>query len=904
MTIFVFDLVMRQRDFLREQSLEQTKSLARTLAINSSSWLLANDVVGLEEIVRAVAQYPELRYVMVVGIDGKVLAHSDTSRIGQFLVDEKSLVLLEAKNELQVLHDERDLLDIAVPIQTSTGMMIGWARIGQGQEKIKNNLEIISLNGIVYILLAIVVGSLFAVMLGRRLTGGLNRLLSVSRQIEGGRRDLRMEISRHDEIALLGTGINSMLDALAANEKLLLLDQQRLESLADIFQYQAANQQELFDYALEQALVLTGSRIGFICDYDARKKDLVLVSWSREVMKQCAIKGTHNRFQLDAIGLLGEAVRQGRPVLTNDYQAVSPLKKGCPVGHVQLLNFLAIPVFHQGQLVAEVGVANKEEGYNQGDIAQLSLLMDAVWRLIERKQAQQALEQAFREWSAAMDAFDDIIYLLDLEGRLVRANNAFYLVMGSRPEIAVGRGIEEIMHPHGQNDDCPICRALKEKRDIRVVMEADDPHNPVGGRPHEIVVKIIRDQKGQPASIFVTIHDLSAARKEMDEKVSLEKQLQQAQRMESVGRLAGGIAHDFNNMLGVIIGYTDVAMTQVDPAQPLHGFLGEIQKAAHHSADLTRQLLAFARKQTVMPRVLNLNETVEGMLKMLQRLIGENIVLDWRPGANLWAVKMDPSQIDQVLVNLCVNARDSITGVGKLSIATRNVVVDSTFCAACPDSRPGEYVLLAVSDSGCGMDKDTLAYIFEPFYTTKEIGEGTGLGLATVDGIVHQNNGFVNVDSEPGQGTTFTIYLPRYGERQIEEKSRTGEVKTAMGGQETVLVAEDEPTLLKLIRMMLEELGYTVLTASSPEEAMQLAREHASEIRLLITDVVMPEMSGRDLAERLLALYPHFKSLFMSGYTADIISSHGVLDEKVSFLQKPFSIDDLAEKVREALERQ
>jgi len=262
MTVFVSDLVTRQRDFLQEQSLEQTKSLAQTLAINSSSWVLANDVVGLEEIVLAVAQYPDLRYVMVVDSSGKVLAHTDKSHVGQYLDDEKSRGLLAAEPKMQILHAGRDLLDIAVPIVASHGKEVGWARIGQGLEKIDDNINVISRNGIFYTLLAIVVGSLFAVLLGRRLTAGLNRLLDVSRQIEKGSRDLRAEVSRHDEIALLGVGFNKMLDAMAADERLLLLNQQRLGSLANIFQFQAAGRQELFDYALEQALLLTGSGMG------------------------------------------------------------------------------------------------------------------------------------------------------------------------------------------------------------------------------------------------------------------------------------------------------------------------------------------------------------------------------------------------------------------------------------------------------------------------------------------------------------------------------------------------------------------------------------------------------------------------------------------------------------------
>jgi signal transduction histidine kinase/ActR/RegA family two-component response regulator len=363
------------------------------------------------------------------------------------------------------------------------------------------------------------------------------------------------------------------------------------------------------------------------------------------------------------------------------------------------------------------------------------------------------------------------------------------------------------------------------------------------------------------------------------------------------------IFHDFNNMLAVILGHAEMALLQVDPAQPLHADLEEIRTAAERSANLTRQLLAFARKQTVAPKVLDLNETVAGMLKLLQRLIGENIHLTWQPGANLWPVRVDPSQIDQILANLCVNARDAIADVGTITIETGNAVFDEAYCAAHPDAVPGEYVRLAVSDTGCGMDQDTLAHIFEPFFTTKGVGKGTGLGLATVYGIVKQNNGFITVYSEPGQRTTFTIYLPRQVGK-AEQARLAGAAEPALRGQETILLVEDEPVILELTTVMLERQGYTVLAASTPGEAIRLARERAGNIHLLMTDVVMPEMNGRDLAKNLLSLYPQLKHLFMSGYTANVIAYNGVLDEGVYFIQKPFSIKGLAAKVREALDHE
>ena len=380
-----------------------------------------------------------------------------------------------------------------------------------------------------------------------------------------------------------------------------------------------------------------------------------------------------------------------------------------------------------------------------------------------------------------------------------------------------------------------------------------------------------------------------------------EERFLQAQKMETVGRLAGGVAHDFNNMLSVILGHSELAIGQVDPAQQLFADLREIQKAAERAAVLTRQLLAFARKQTVSPKVLDLNEIVEGMLKMLLRLIGEDIHLSWQPAENLWQVKVDPSQIDQILANLCVNARDAISGVGKIIIETGNITLDKDYCAHHDGFVPGEYVQLAVSDDGCGMGNETLAHIFEPFFTTKGVGEGTGLGLATVYGIVKQNNGFINVYSEPDAGTIFTIYLPR-NQGEAEQKRKEGPAEAVSRGHETILLVEDDPAILDVTTLILQKQGYSVLAAGTPDKAISLAAEHLDEIHLLITDVIMPEMNGRDLARNLLSINPQLKCLFMSGYTADVIAPHGVLEEGVYFIQKPFSLQLLAAKVREVLD--
>jgi signal transduction histidine kinase/DNA-binding response OmpR family regulator len=391
-------------------------------------------------------------------------------------------------------------------------------------------------------------------------------------------------------------------------------------------------------------------------------------------------------------------------------------------------------------------------------------------------------------------------------------------------------------------------------------------------------------------------------KKAQEEKEKLQEQLLRAQKMESVGRLAGGVAHDFNNLTSVIMGRAETALAKISPEQAVYHDLQEILKAAQRSADLTRQLLAFARKQTISPLVLDLNVTISSMFEMFQRLIGEEIDLMWQPTPDVWHVQIDPSQIDQILANLLVNARDAIDGVGTVTIETSNVVIDKAASSARPGLAAGEYAMLAVSDSGSGMDRETLAHLFEPFFTTKETGKGTGLGLATVYGIIRQNNGYIDVRSEPGRGTTFRVYLPRV-DAEVTPAIVSETVETPRGKAELVLIVEDVEALLELAQETLEERGYMVLAASSPAEALRLAQENAGKISLLITDVVMPEMNGRVLSEKLNAIQPGLKCLFMSGYTADIISDHGVLPEGVFFIQKPFLLEDLAARVYEALKR-
>jgi len=416
------------------------------------------------------------------------------------------------------------------------------------------------------------------------------------------------------------------------------------------------------------------------------------------------------------------------------------------------------------------------------------------------------------------------------------------------------------------------------------------------GRLVPVEVSVSKADFGDGPRFLAVYRDLTDRKRAAE----VEAQLQQAQKLESVGRLAGGVAHDFNNMLTVVISRCDLAIELAGAESPVLEDLVEIRGAATRSAKLTRQLLALARKQPSAPVVLDLNESVAGMLGMLRSLVGESVALEWKPGAGLGPVRVDPLQLDQILANLCVNSRDAIDRSGRVTVETGSHTLSEANCARHVEAVPGEYVRLTVRDNGRGMDPTTLAHLFEPFFTTKPQGEGTGLGLATVHGVVTQHGGFLEVDSEPGAGTTVSVYLPRHpGEGP---RVQAPVAARAAGGHETVLLVDDQQVLLKSTTRILERAGYHVLPASTPEAALRIAREHPGEIHLLVTDVVMPGMNGQELAEAVLAKRPDTRRLFMSGYTADIIARHGVLDDGVSFLQKPFAGVHLTAKVREALD--
>jgi PAS domain S-box-containing protein len=519
----------------------------------------------------------------------------------------------------------------------------------------------------------------------------------------------------------------------------------------------------------------------------------------------------------------------------------------------------------------------------------------AIRDISERIKSEEALRESESRFQKMLGVVPDMISIHDCEMNILYSNWQGFANVPPEKRIKNSKCYKTY---RDFDDICPDCRArqvLLSKKAFRE--EAELPN----GQVVDLRVIPFLNERGEVEMFMEWVRDITEQRKIEESEKKLQEQLVHAQKLESVGRLAGGVAHDFNNMLSVILGQAEIALLDLEKEHPLRSTLEEILKAGQRSADLTRQLLAFARKQTIIPKVFELNEAVDGTLKMLRRLIGEDIELIWKPSAVACMIKMDPTQLDQILANLCVNARDAISGKGKIVIQADIVEIDQLYSKEHPEIIPGKYCQMMVSDDGSGMSKETLENIFDPFFTTNESGAGTGLGLATVYGIVKQNYGFINVYSEPGFGSCFKILLPLAISGEKVSDTREPESDLQKAKEKTVLVVEDEATILAIAVSMLNRLGYRSFAASNAAEALAIVSE--MHIDVLLTDVIMPNCQGPEIAGQLVKIQPGLKVVFMSGYTADAVARHGFVEDGVNFLQKPFSLKDLAEVLKNALDK-
>ncbi len=826
-------LVVRQRRFLRAESLQEAETLAGTLAVNSVSWVLANDVEGLDEVVVSVRRDPDVAYAMVLSREGLVLAHTDPRRRGTFLSDPESRGMLNHEAGPFLVAEARDVVDVAAPVMAA-GRPVGWVRVAVDQTKIARSLRAVLWTGLGVGLLAAAVSAALAIVVGRRLTSGVAGLLDLSARIRNGRRDVRADVSGEDEVAELGRGLNEMIDALAGGEERVRL---------------------LLDSTAEGILGIGPDGRCVFCNAAA----VALLGWSSPE---------------DLLGTeVHERVHRGQAEANADGRecAIVALLEGRSERHRADDTFIradgtAFPVEIRACPVIRDG-------------ASIGVVVTFV-DISDRIQAEEALRRAEEKYRRFFE--EDLAghFISTPDGRILECNPAFARTFGfeSTEELrALGAG-SIYLDP---GDRVAFLEDLTRHRRLERITR-DFRHR--DGHVVHVLQSVVGtfDEKGE----LVEIHGFFI---DETERWAAEEKLRQAQKMEAVGRLAGGVAHDFNNILTIILGYLEIVRPSLSEADPRRADLAEVEAAAQRAAALTRQLLAFSRRQVLRPALIDLNAVVRDVEKMLRRLIGEDIKVTTDLAPGLGTVLADQGQIEQVLMNLVVNARDAMPDGGRLTIATANE-------GGGPEAR----VVLTVRDTGCGMDREVLGRLFEPFYTTKEAGKGTGLGLATVYGIVKQSGGDVRVESEPGRGSTFCVSFPRAAGTPA---SRAPEILVAPPSTScTVAIAEDDLALRSLAGKVLQQAGYDVVVCGTPEDVLAWGGAHPGRIDVLLSDVVMPGMRGPELARRLAATHPETRVLYMSGYTDNEIARQGVLQSDVRLLQKPFTKSALLAAVREAVD--
>jgi PAS domain S-box-containing protein len=674
------------------------------------------------------------------------------------------------------------------------------------------------------------------------------------------------------------------------SEEQIKLNESRLQSLHEMSQYRAKNVQELLKFTLEHAIRLTGSKVGYMYHYDVTNQRFILNTWTKDFMDQSDVANPRDVYDLEETGLWGEAVQQKKPVIVNDFQASNPLESGYPpgYGHVEFFRILTVPVFQDDKVVAVVVVTNKESDYDDSDIRQLSLLMDSVWRMIGGMRAQER-EQLL---VAAVEHAAEGVIVTDATGIIEYVNSAEETITCYSSDELIGQ--KTSIFKSGKHDD-DFYRKLWETINAGKVWSGRFINKKKDGTEYheDATISPVYDKSGNLTNFVAVKHDVT-------KQIELQEQLFQAQKMEAVGTLAGGIAHDFNNLLQVVLGYSEVMLLRKKEGESDYVDLKKIYQAGKRGADLVKSLLTFSRKVEAQYVPIDLNSEIATVRDLLFNTIPKIIKIDLHLSQNLASIQADPSQIAQILMNLGVNARDAMPDGGTLTIETGNMQLNEEYCASHPEAKPGNYVLLTVSDTGVGMNKEIQSHIFEPFFTTKEQGKGTGLGLATVYGIVKNHGGHINCHSEPGHGTTFNIYLPIiHTEIHLETPLRE---TTIPGGMETILLVEDDGMIRELCAELLNSFGYRVISAGNGKEALEIFQKDKDRISLILLDLIMPVMDGWQCLAKILRIDPNAKVIIASGYLESGIAKGMQAKGAMGFVQKPFDMRQLLTTIRKALD--
>jgi two-component system, cell cycle sensor histidine kinase and response regulator CckA len=720
-------------------------------------------------------------------------------------------------------------------------------------------------------------GSVRNVEVSMKTRAGENRVLLASREVIG--------IKGEPYLLAMGLDITDRKHA----EQESRLNERRLESLVRISQHAPKDFRNLLDYALDEALTLTGSTIGWFGSYTEEGKRLTILAWSSNAMEDGEVPPKSIVLSIHDAGIWAEGIRRREPFILNDCQNSNTNQTDWPRGCTELSRLLTVPIFSGGRIVAAATVGNKTDDYEKTDARQLTLFMDSVWVIARARRS----EEAQRRLSTAIEQASEGVLITDPQGIVQYVNPALEKITGYRRDELIGRtpGILK----SGEHD-AAFYRHLWGTIRAGKTWSGHFTNRRKDGQLYqeEATISPVRDASGQIAN-FV------AVKRDITEQLRLSSQLFQAQKMEAVGTLAGGVAHDFNNILQVVLGYSELMLSDEHFPERYREDLTRVHQTAGTGADLVQRLLTFSRKTEVKPRPLNLNRRIEQLQKMLSRTLPKMIEMELILADDLAAINADPTQMEQVLMNLAVNARDAMPEGGRLIIRTENTALDEHYCTTHLDVEPGRYVLLSVSDTGNGMDKDTAQHIFEPFFTTKGPREGTGLGLAMVYGIVKQHGGHITCYSEVSQGTVFSMYFPAL---VSEEEAITKESKGVLpGGSETILLVDDEQMIRDLGTRILTKAGYTVIAASNGKEALEVYRTQNSRISLVIMDLIMPEMGGKQCLENLLALDPSVRVVVASGYSLDGATKELLALGARGFVNKPYDMRQVLEIVRSVLDQ-
>ena len=852
MTIFVFDLIDRQREFMLFQNHQQAVGLAATLATNGSSWVLANDLVGIEEIINSQTNYPDLKYAMFIDLHGKVLGFSDRNKTGMYIEDEISHKIFDGSFDVKIIHESSDLIDVASPIIVND-KVIGWARVGVSRKSMSNNLSLVTKNGLLYTIVAIVVGVLFAWIMANGLSKGIRKLKYAIDSISNGSRDVSCELNRHDELEDLAQDFNKMLITLNERET-------KIHEAHDALIASEAKISNLIDN-LRTEYIFYSHNVDGVFTYLSPSITDVLGYTSKEYMQ-----GGYDEFFTDN-PINERAIELTKQVLAGDATSSYEVEVFHKDGRRRLIEVTESSVKNSdGDVIAVEGLARDITEFKQASI--------------KIQKEKQKFEREKLLLKSIIDAIPDQIYYKDSNGHFLGSNKSFKNEIGLTSEQMLNKTDAEIFSEAEalqiKNIEEEVARTKQQVNLEQSMTDSKGKH-----RIFDNVYTTFSKENGDILGYIRISKDISVMRNQ-------ETQLRQSQRLDALGKLTGGIAHDYNNLLGVVIGYAELLSISIQD-EKLRVFSDEIMKAGKRGANLTKKLLAFTKTQSPSASAVNVNNLLTADYNMLQKTLTAMIDVKYNLDPLLWNVWIDSSDFQDSILNMCINAMHAMPDGGDLLISSENVTLPF-YEANVRNLHTGDYVKVSITDSGCGMDETVQDQLFDPFFTTK--GEkGSGLGLSQVFGFIKRSEGHIEIDSVPGRGSTFSLYFKRYkSEAENDVVIEDVDVRLAGDGQ-TVLIVDDEPALADLAAHILRDNGYKVSVVNSAKAALQYLENNSADV--VLSDVIMPDIDGYELATMIRERFPGVKIVLASGYIRSISKKPEHVELSKRILHKPYTAEEL-----------